>query len=168
VILVEDDTLKLDAGTVPKRTLVAPLKLVPLTVTLVPPPVGPLVGEMEVTEGTVRTEVNTSPNTKSLVPAGVVTRISYSPAACAGATAVITVEDDTLKLDAGTVPKRTLVAPVNPVPFMVTDVPPVLGPEAGEIEERVGAGTGGDGASELNQSALTCELVPLAVVTVTL
>ena len=54
VILVDDTTVKLVAGTVPKSTLVAPLRLVPLMVTVVPPDVGPLVGEMEVTEGSER------------------------------------------------------------------------------------------------------------------
>jgi hypothetical protein len=55
VILVDEDTLKLVAGTVPKSTLVAALKLVPRMVTLVPPLVGPVVGEMDVTVGNVKT-----------------------------------------------------------------------------------------------------------------
>jgi len=38
-------------------------------------------------------------------------------------------------------PKLTAVAPVNPVPVMVTGVPPVLGPEPGL--RLVTAGTGG-------------------------
>jgi hypothetical protein len=41
--------------------------------------------------------------------------------------------DNTLKLVAGTEPKTTSVAPVNPVPVMVTVVPPLVGPELGEM-----------------------------------
>jgi len=59
--------------------------------------------------------------------------------ACAGETAVISVEETTVKLVAATPPKRTLVAPVKFVPVMVTVVPPVLGPEVGETLVTVGA-----------------------------
>ena len=77
---------------------------------------------------------------------------------------MILVDEDTLKLAAGTDPKRTLVAPVNPVPFMVTDVPPVLGPELGESEVTAGSGP----AADVNRSAGTNALVPPGVVTMTL
>ncbi len=36
-----------------------------------------------------------------------------------------------MKLVAAVVPKLTALAPVKPVPVMVTEVPPVLGPELG-------------------------------------
>ena len=62
-----------------------------------------------------------------------------APAAWAGETAVIWVSETTVKLVAATVPKSTLVAPVKPVPVMVTVVPPVVGPEVGE------SGDGGSG-----------------------
>ncbi len=39
------------AAVAPKVTAVVPEKLVPVMVTLVPPPIGPAVGEMEVTVG---------------------------------------------------------------------------------------------------------------------
>jgi hypothetical protein len=39
------------AGTVPKFTAVAPVKFVPVIVTLVPPAAGPLFGEIDVTVG---------------------------------------------------------------------------------------------------------------------
>ena len=55
VILVDEDTFKLVAARAPKETLVALLRLVPLIVTVVPPLLGPLLGEMEVTVGTVAT-----------------------------------------------------------------------------------------------------------------
>jgi hypothetical protein len=62
----------------------------------------------------------------------------WAPAACAGETAVISVEDTTVKLVAATAPKATLVAPVNPVPVMVTVVPPAVVPEVGEMEVTAG------------------------------
>ena len=77
--------------------------------------------------------------TFALVPAGVVTAMAWVAAAWAGETAVILVAEATLKLVAATPPKRTLVAPVNPVPVMVTVVPPVVGPEVGEMAVMAGA-----------------------------
>jgi hypothetical protein len=44
------------------------------------------------------------------------------------------------KLVAGTLPKVTLVAPVKPVPVMVTVVPPAVGPDVGVIPVSVGTG----------------------------
>ena len=49
-----------------------------------------------------------------------------------------------MKLVAATVPKTTLVAPVKPVPVMVTVVPPAGGPEVGETPVTVGAGAIGE------------------------
>ncbi len=60
-------------------------------------------------------------------------------AGCAGEVAVIWVDDTTVKLVAATAPKTTLVAPVKPVPVIVTLVPPAGGPDVGEIEVTVGA-----------------------------
>jgi hypothetical protein len=68
----------------------------------------------------------------------VVTYTLWAAAACAGDTAVISVEDATVKLVAATEPKTTLVAPVKLVPVMVTVVPPAGGPEVGEREVIVG------------------------------
>jgi hypothetical protein len=45
--------VKLVAATEPKTTLVAPVRLVPVIVTVVPPEVDPEVGEREVTVGVV-------------------------------------------------------------------------------------------------------------------
>ena len=44
-----------------------------------------------------------------------------------------------MKLDAGFVPNFTAVAPVNPVPVTVTEVPPAACPPVGEIPVIVGA-----------------------------
>ena len=51
MIELADPTAKLAAGVVPKSTLVAPVKLVPEMVTLVPPPAGPELGLSLVTVG---------------------------------------------------------------------------------------------------------------------
>ena len=59
----------------------------------------------------------------------------------AGAVALIEVAELTVKPVAGVAPKLTAVAPVNPVPVMVTEVPPAPGPDVGEIEVTAGAAT---------------------------
>jgi hypothetical protein len=61
-------------------------------------------------------------------------------AACAGETVVIWVSETTVKLVAATVPKTTLVAPVNPLPLTVTLVPPAGVPEVGLMEVTTGSG----------------------------
>jgi hypothetical protein len=68
--------------------------------------------------------VKTSALTKALVPLGVVTSIPCWPGPCTGETTVIWVEETTVKFVVATPPKWTVVAPVNPVPVMVTVVPP--------------------------------------------
>ena len=52
VILVELTTVILVAGLPPMVTAVAPVKLIPVIVMVVPPATGPLVGEILVTIGT--------------------------------------------------------------------------------------------------------------------
>jgi hypothetical protein len=67
VIEVADATVKLLAAVVPKSTAVAPVKLVPLTVTVVPPLAGPEVGLIEVTDGaTVTGGIETVPTPKTV------------------------------------------------------------------------------------------------------
>jgi hypothetical protein len=51
VIVKSSTTLKEPTAVAPKLTDVAPVKLVPVIVTAVPPPVGPEVGLNEVTDG---------------------------------------------------------------------------------------------------------------------
>ncbi len=63
----------------------------------------------------------------------------------AGETAVIEVAELTVKLVAAVEPKRTAVAPVKLVPVMVTEVPPVEGPDTGLNALTVGAVGGGGG-----------------------
>ena len=57
----------------------------------------------------------------------------------AGEVAVIDVAELTVKLVALVAPNFTAVAPVKLVPAMVTDVPPAVGPDVGEIDVTVGA-----------------------------
>ena len=65
-------------------------------------------------------------------PNAVTTRTSAFPAAPAGVTTFrVVLPDDVMAAAFG--PKYT-VAPVNPVPVIVTGVPPATGPEAGLIE----------------------------------
>ena len=74
-------------------------------------------------------------------PPGVVTTTLAVPAACAGAVAMMVVGLTTVMPVAAAPPMVTAVAPVNPVPVMLTDVPPTVGPDAGEIAVTVGAAT---------------------------
>ena len=64
---------------------------------------------------------------------------STVPAASAGEVAVIWVSLSTVKLWAGVLPKSTAVAPVKPMPVIVTVVPPAAGPEDGLTPVTVGA-----------------------------
>src|SRR5208283_2500527 len=127
------------AAVVPNLTDVAPVNPVPVTVTVVPPATGPAAGEILVTAGTV-SYVDSSAGDVALVPPGVVTVTSTVPAP-AGETAVIWVVEVTVKLDAAVVPNITAVAPLNPVPVTVTEVPPATGPAAGVIPVTAGMGS---------------------------
>ncbi len=65
--------------------------------------------------------------------------ILTAPAVPAGVVAVIEVALLTVNEVAGVVPKVTAVAPVNPVPVMVTEVPPAVVPDVGETLVNDGA-----------------------------
>ncbi len=75
---------------------------------------------------------------------------------------MIWVSESTVKVVAADVPKSTAVAVVKPVPAMVTEVPPAVGPELGATELTVGA------ATKVNWSVGPTGEVPLGLVTVTL
>ncbi len=64
------------------------------------------------------------------MPPGPVT-VTLTVPVPAGLTAVISVEERTSTLLARFSPKCTAVAPVKPVPLIVTSVPPSVGPSAG-------------------------------------
>ena len=79
-----------------------------------------------------------SPGTIALVPPGVVTLISTVLAAWAGEVTVRVLSLVTCRPVPGVVPNLTAVAPVNPVPVIVTVVPPAADPLAGEMLVTVG------------------------------
>ena len=72
------------------------------------------------------------------MPAGVVTVTSTTPVP-AGLSAVIVVSLTTMRSVAAVVPKSTTVAPVKPVPVIVTKVPPAVEPLVGLRPVTVGA-----------------------------
>ena len=65
-------------------------------------------------------------------PRGVLTETVTDPVP-GGATASIRESDKTLKARAGVAPNLTPVAPVNPLPFSVTAVPPAERPAVGAM-----------------------------------
>jgi len=67
--------------------------------------------------------------------------MSTVPAEPGGLVAVIVVELTTVKPVAAVLPKDTDVAPVRFVPVTVTNVPPAVGPELGEIPVTDGGAT---------------------------
>jgi hypothetical protein len=95
LIEVEELTLKLLAAVVPNATAVAPVKLVPVTVTTVPPANGPLAGLTAVTVG-APSKVNWSAEDVADVPEELVTVMSTVPALSAGLVAVIEVDELTV------------------------------------------------------------------------
>ena len=126
---------------VPKSTVVAPVKPVPVSITGVPPPVEPLLGLTPVTVGAGGvTKVNWSAALVVLVPAGVVTVMSTVPNDPAGEVALSCPGETSETLDAGELPKSTsnVLPATKPVPVTVTTVPPVDGPEDGLTEVTVG------------------------------
>jgi hypothetical protein len=123
VIRVEELTLKDVAAKPLNLTAVAPVKLVPVRVTVVP--TQPLVGVNEVIDGAPAVTLKLLELVA--VPCGVWTEIAPVEAP-AGTVAVICVEE--LTVNVADVPaKRTEVAPVKFVPVMTTDVPaaPLVG-----------------------------------------
>ena len=68
------------------------------------------------------------------------TTTSTVPAECAGVVAVIDVLFITVTPVAGVPPRLTVAPARNPVPVMVTAVPPAAVPDAGETPVSVGGG----------------------------
>ena len=110
------------------------MKLTPVTATTVPPAALPPPGAIPLTAGAY---ANWSAGLVAEVPAGVVTVMSTVPAP-AGLVAVIWVSESTVMAAALAVPKATLVAPVKPLPEIVTVVPPAGAPVAGLTEFTIG------------------------------
>jgi hypothetical protein len=137
LILVALTTVNEVAAVDPKLTAVAPVNPVPVIVTTVPPASGPALGRTAVTAGTAA-YVKWSAELVAEVPPGVVTVTSTVPAEPAGEVAVMLVSLTTVTSMAAWVPKLIAVAPVKPVPVMVTDVPPTSGPALGATAVTVG------------------------------
>ena len=74
------------------------------------------------------------------MPPGVIT-VTFTTPVPAGLSAVIEVSLTTVTFVAAVAPKSTAVAPVNPVPVIVTDVPPAVEPVVGLTPVTVGAAT---------------------------
>ena len=135
VMLVALATLKLLHAVPPTVTAVAPVRLVPVMLMLVPPAVGPALGDTPVTVGGVTKLYRVL---AVLVPPGLVTRTLAVPAVLAGVVQVALVSLVTLWLVHALPPMVTAVAPVKPVPVRVMVLPPVVLPELGEMALTVG------------------------------
>lgn len=138
VMEVGEFTVKPVAAVLPKVTAVAPVKPVPVMVTDVPLAARPDEGAIWVTSG-AGIYVNWSAAEVALVPPVVVTVMSTVPVPT-GDVAVMDVSEFMLKVLAAVLPKVTALAPVKPVPVIVTDVPPAAGPDEGAIWVTAGAG----------------------------
>ena len=134
VICVSETTVK-DAGVPPNVTPVAPVKLLPVIVTVVPPAAGPVAGLTPVTLGITATYVNDPPGLE--VPDMLLTQTETVPAEWGGLVVVICVSETTVN-DAGVPPNVTPVAPVKLLPEIVTEVPPVVGPLEGNTPVTLG------------------------------
>lgn len=115
-VIVVIEFVRIIAGTPPKVTAVAPLRFVPVIVTVAP--TAALVGENVAIVGAA-TKVNGP--TELTVPPGVVTLTR--PVAPAATLAVIWVNDTTVTPVAGTPPKVTVAGAVKPVPVIVIVMP---------------------------------------------
>jgi hypothetical protein len=82
--------------------------------------------------------VNWSAELVALVPPVVVTVTLTVPADSAGEVATIDVDELTVTAVAVTVPNITVAPEAKLVPVMVTEVPPVVGPEVGLMPVTVG------------------------------
>jgi len=145
VIEVALTTVTLVAAAPPMVTPVAPVKLVPVIVTFVPPNVEPELGLIPLTVGRgTAVKVKWSAVTAALVPPGAVTFTSTVPAEWVGLT-IVSVEPFTTFMPVPDVPPNvTAVAPVKPVPLIVTEVPPAADPLVGDTLVIVGVrGTAG-------------------------
>ena len=140
VTVVEFTTEKLAAAVPPNDTPVAPVRSVPVIVTDVLPVVAPEVGEIPVSVGVGTTKVNFELAPTDVVPPGVVTTTSTTPADPTGLVAVIKLSLLTVKLAASTPPNDTAVAPVRFDPVIVTIVPPNVEPDVGDRLVRAGRG----------------------------
>ncbi len=120
------------AGVPPKLTTSPSVKPVPLTVTRVPPALGPEFGDTPPTVNVVA-YVNALVNVAETGP-GLVTVMLTVPAACAGDTACKVVPLTNVTVGEVTLPNDTWEPATKPTPVMVTKAPPAGSPVTGEID----------------------------------
>ena len=136
-------TTGLDAVTLPNLTIAPVTNPVPVMVTGVPPARKSSAGLTVATVGCGATKSRLS-ESESIdvsvdVPSATVTTTLTVPGVMvAGATAMSEVGVIDVTLAAASVPKRTVAPATNPVPVMVTAVPPTVDTEPGDTEVMVG------------------------------
>ena len=132
-VICDSNLLVMLAKEPPTSTLVAPSKLVPVIVIVVPPLVDPVAGLTDAIVGAGMTYVN-APVLVTDPPPGVVTTTSFKPALASEVFAVICVPAALTTAPTTATPPTViveLVAPVKLVPRIVIAVPPSVGPVAG-------------------------------------
>jgi hypothetical protein len=136
---VVDEQLTLVPAVLPKLAVVAPTtKPVPVMVTAVPPPSGPVLGEIPVMTGAPKMNLSAA-EVADVPPPTVVTVRSTVPAASSGEVAVHEVVDEQLTEVPAVPPKLAVVEPTTKlVPVIVTTVPPPTGPTPGVIAVTTG------------------------------
>ena len=133
---VIDIALSVHVLSLPNFTVAPVWKLVPVTVRVYVAPRVLEDGEIEITVGLPQYSYAFVP---VAVPLGVVTTTLTTPAARAGVFSVIVVPPPpTVNVGCAVPPNVTEVAPVKPVPVIVTGVPPAIGPDAVEMPPHVG------------------------------
>ncbi len=152
VIVVEFETLYDVAGIPPKLTAVAPVKLVPVMVTVAPEPV-----EVGVNEVMVGAGIKVKPDK---VPVWLLELVTVTlPVVPAATTAVMVVVLTTLNDVAAVPPNLTELMLVKLVPVMVT-----VAPEAAEVgvkEEIVGVAPNTDDTNKNNATVANTRFLPM-------
>ena len=124
----------------PNVTVGVPQNPVPVTVTAVPPAIGPVVGATPVTVGVADVYVNALAFDPDWVSAFVTVTATAPGAPAAGVVQVSDVALDRFTDVHPAPPNVTVGVPENPVPDTVTAVPPAIGPVVGATPVTVGAG----------------------------
>jgi hypothetical protein len=138
VIVVPLTTTTFVAAVPPNVTVAPEVKPVPVIVTAVPPPTGPLIGETLVTVGEA-TYVKPFIRLPACPP-GLVTVTVTAPTLPAGVVAVMLVLLTTTTFVAAALPNVTVAPATKFVPVMVTAVPPAVDPLLGDTLVTVGIG----------------------------
>ena len=124
----------------PKSTVAPAWKPDPLTVTDVPPPLPPLLGVTEVTEGAAAAKLKQEVH-EPLCASGLVTTTFTAPAVCAVVVPVMVVALIVATVSADP-PNETEAPATKSLPVIVTDVPPAAAPLFGTTEVTAGGGAG--------------------------